>query len=253
MTAWRLFALQIATLACAACSTAEDVQDDGSTTGTVPAAVITATVLHYQEQEAGTDSYPVRVLISPEYMRIDDGYAESDFALLDRAARSIFSVSHDDRSILVIQHTTAGHTLPPGIHMEQDRVVDAEAPRVAGKQPVHRRFITNEVVCHEAVVVPGLLEEAARALIEYEETLASRQQENLAITPQAMQSGCFLTRYVYAPARHLRQGFPILEWDNEGYRRQLVDYHEAEQVPGELFRLPGDYQRFSLGDAPPGL
>ena len=72
------------------------------------------------------------------------------------------------------------------MYMEQDQVVDAEAPRVAGKQPVHRRFITNEVVCHEAVVVPGLLEEAARALIEYEETLASRQQENLAIMPPSI-------------------------------------------------------------------
>jgi hypothetical protein len=250
MNVCRLFALAMLAVASSACSTAEDGQADGTTTDTVPAAELTATVLNYQEQEAGTDSYPVRVLVTPEFLRIDDGYAESDFALLDRVARSVFSVSHEDRSILVIERTEGERPLPSDIHMEVEQGVDVDAPRVAGKQTVHMRFITNATVCHEAVVVPGLLEAATRALIEYEEILASRQQENLSLIPESMQSGCFLTRYVYAPARHLRQGLPIREWDDEGYRRHLVDYREDEQVTGDLFRLPEGYQRYFLGETP---
>ncbi len=250
MSCRRLFTLLMLAAVCSACSSAEDGQADGTATDTVPAVAITATVLHYQEQEAGTDSYPVRVLISPDFLRIDDGYAESDFALLDRAARSVFSVSHEDRTILVIQDTQADREVPPGILMELEQTVDTEAPRVAGKQPVHLRFMANAAVCHEAVVVPGLLEDAVKALVEYEEILASRQQETLSITPESMQSACFLTRYVYAPARHLRQGFPIREWDDAGYSRLLVDYRESEQLAGELFHLPEGYQRYSLGESP---
>ncbi|NNG12334.1 MAG: hypothetical protein HKM88_03685 [Halobacteria archaeon] len=132
--------------------------------------------------------------------------------------------------------------------MELEQEVDTDAPPVAGTQPVHVRFIANTVVCHEAMVVPGLLEDAVDGLIEYEEILASRQQENLLNTPESLQSACFLTRYIYAPARHLRQGLPIQEWDDAGYRRSLVDYHEAEQVTSDLFRLPADYERFTLGE-----
>jgi hypothetical protein len=229
-----------------ACSTAENGGDDAATTN--PAASIEATVLMYQEQEAGTDSYPVRVLVTPAFMRIDDGYAESDFALLDRAARTVFSVSHEDRSILVVAHTQADRAVPAEIDMALAKEIDVDAPPIAGKQPVHVRFLANSSVCHEAVVVPGLLEDAVKGLIEYEEILASGQQENLAATPESIQSPCYLTRYVYAPARHLRQGFPIQEWDDEGYRRFLADYREAEQVAGELFRLPQGYEHFSLGD-----
>ncbi len=246
MKGYRLLAILVLAAVIAACSTAENGEEQNRTTGT--AASSRATVLLYQEQEAGTDSYPQRILVIPEYLRIDDGYPESDFTLLDRAARTVFSVSHEDRSILVVPDTTVDSRAPPWIHMELEQEVDTDAPQVAGTQPVHVRFIANTVVCHEAMVIPGLLEDAVDGLIEYEEILASRQQENLSNTPESLQSACFLTRYIYAPGRHLRQGLPIQEWDDAGYRRSLVDYREAEQVTSDLFRLPADYERFTLGE-----
>jgi hypothetical protein len=246
MTGYRQFVILMLATASMACSTAENGQDKNNTTGTTASS--RATVLLYQEQEAGTDSYPVRILVSPEYLRIDDGYAESDFALLDREARTVFSVSHDDRSILVVRGTTVDRQVPPGIHMELEQEVDTNAPTVAGMQPVHVRFIANKTLCHEAMVVPGLLKDAVDGLIEYEEILASRQQENLSTTPESLQSPCFLMRFVYAPARHLRQGIPIQEWDDAGYHRSLTDYREAEQVTNDLFRLPDGYERFSLSE-----
>ena len=74
----------------------------GDSAGTVPQSVTGVNILSYEEREAGTDSYIVRVLVSPGYVHFDDGYAASDFALLDRRSRTVFSVSHEDRSILVI-------------------------------------------------------------------------------------------------------------------------------------------------------
>ena len=243
MTAYRHFTLLILAAVSVACTTADNGQDETNATG---ATTTRATVLLYQEQEVGTDSYPVRIMVNPEYLRIDDGYAESDFALLDREARTVFSVSHNDRSILVVQETATDRQVSPEISLELEQELASDAPTVAGKQPVHVRFIADKMLCLEAMVVPGLLQNAVDGLIEFEEILAARQHENLATTPEWMQTPCFLMRFVYAPARHLRKGFPIQEWDDAGYRRSLTDYRETEQVAGDLFRLPEGYKRFSL-------
>ncbi|NNG11916.1 MAG: hypothetical protein HKM88_01570, partial [Halobacteria archaeon] len=130
MKGYRLLAIPMLAAVIAACSTAENGEEENRTTGI--AASSRATVLLYQEQEAGTDSYPLRILVSPEYLRIDDGYPESDFTLLDRTARTVFSVSHEDRSILVVPDTTADRQVPPGINMELEQEVDTDAPSVAG-------------------------------------------------------------------------------------------------------------------------
>ena len=63
-----------------------------------------------------------------------------------------------------------------------------------------------------------------------------------------MQTPCFLSRHVYAPARHLLEGLPVSEWDESGYRRTLVDYRENGMVAADLFELPDDYERFSPGE-----
>jgi len=204
-------------------------------------------LLSYEEQEAGTDVYLVRVLVSPGFLRLDDGYAESDFALLDRHEKTIFSVNHEDRSIMVIENQPSDATLPPDIKLAITRRPDNEAPAIAGKQPEHLQYLANEEVCYQSVTVPGLLEDAVTGMVEYAEILARRQLNNMQSIPLDMQTPCFLTRYAYAPARHLQQGLPVQEWDNTGYSRTLVDFSDSETMPLALFELPDDYERFSPG------
>jgi hypothetical protein len=201
------------------------------------------TLLNYQEEEAGIEPYPLRILVNERYLRFDDGYDASDFMLMDRDSQTIYSVSHEDRSILVLSGYPAAAAAPEGIVLTEARDVDPAAPEIAGKQPVYIRFMANGTVCYHAVMVPGLLDQVSAALAEYAIALGNRQFSDMTSVPDEMQTPCFLSRYVYTPARHLRNGLPISEWDEEGYRRTLVDFREGEAVPADLFVLPDGYER----------
>ena len=219
----------------------------GDMTETVPESIPGVNILSYEEREAGTDSYIVRILVSPGYVRFDDGYAASDFALLDRRSRTVFSVSHEDRSILVIENQPNNVTPSPVIKLTETRTPDTEAPAIAGKQPVHVSYLANGGLCFQAVTVPDVMGDAVAGMAEYAEVLAERQLNNMESVPESMQTPCFLSRYVHAPARQYRDGLPVQEWDDTGYFRTLTDFSENETVPAALFELPGTYERFSPG------
>jgi len=204
-------------------------------------------MLFYEEQEAGTDLYPVRVLVSPEFLRLDDGYAESDFVLLDRHEKTIFSVSHEDGSIMVIENSPNDATLPADINLTVIRTPDKEAPMIAGNQPEHLQYLANGETCFQSVTVSGVLETAVAAMAEFAELLADRQLNNMQAVPLNMQTPCFLSRYAYAPAWHLQYGLPLQEWDSSGYKKSLVDFSDDEAMPLTLFKLPAGYARFSPG------
>ena len=219
----------------------------GDMTATVPESITGVSVLSYEEREAGTDSYIVRVLVSPGFVRFDDGYTASDFALLDRQSKTVFSVSHEDRSILVIEYPPGGVATPPDLTLTETRTPDDAAPAIAGKQPVHISYLANGDLCFQAVTVPAVMGDAVAGMVEYAEVLATRQRNNMESVPESMQTPCFLSRYVTAAARQDRDGLPVQEWDDSGYFRTLTDFSENETVPAALFELPGAYERFSTG------
>jgi len=204
-------------------------------------------MLFYEEQEAGTDLYPVRVLVSPGFLRLDDGYAESDFVLLDRHKKTIFSVSHEDHSIMVIENSPNDAALPADINLTVIRTPEKEAPTIAGNQPEHLQYLANGETCFQSVTVSGVLETVVAVMAEYAELLADRQLNNMQVVPLNMQTPCFLSRYAYAPAWHLQYGLPLQEWDSSGYKKSLVDFSDDETMPLALFELPEEYVRFSPG------
>ena len=226
----------------AGCSRSSDelpapVPDDG---------MVNVDWLLYEEQEQGTGQYPVRILVSRHYVRFDDNYDASDFLLLDRRSRTLFSVSHEEGSILVITSKPADTALPPDLVLTEERNEEEDAPRIAGELPVHVRFKANDVLCYEAVVIPGLLVGVAEALSEHAHLLGLRQLNNLDTVPETMQTPCFLSRHVYRPERHLMEGLPVREWDAVGYLRALVDYRENQKVSRSLFVLPDGYEQYQI-------
>ena len=206
-------------------------------------------ILSYEEAEAGVEAYPVRILVVPGYLRMDDGHDHDDFMLFDRNNRTIFSINHEDRDILVIEHSAPGQgqAVLPDINLGIDKTVDRNAPLISGKAPEIYRFTADGDVCLEAVVVPDLLQPAVQALSEYGRLLAEHQLTTLDNTPVEFRTPCYLSRYVYAPVRHLEKGLPIQEWDNKGYRRTLTGYRDNVQIDLKLFELPSGYNRHTLG------
>ena len=210
------------------------------------AAVTTVTVLHYEEQEAGTDPYPVRILISEGHVRIDGGNDADDFILLDRASRRLASVSHEEQNMLMVDYRERDAGVPADLELSERETRDTESPAIQGRQPVNRQYLANGEVCLHAVVVPGLLDEAVAGLADYARVLGMRELGSLQLMPEALRTPCYLSRFVYAPARHLDRGLPVAEWDDRGYRRSLVNFERETHVPATLFRLPPGYDRFSL-------
>ncbi|HUT41807.1 MAG TPA: hypothetical protein VM011_10735 [Gammaproteobacteria bacterium] len=211
-----------------------------------PAGPRTASMLWYQEKEAGTDIYPVRIIVSAGFVRIDDDDDGGDFVLLDRATRTLYSVNHEERNILVIEYQPREPRVPDTIRFDEVIEEDAAMPAVAGKQPLLVRFTANDTTCYRVAAVPGLLDDAVAGLADYARVLGNRQLGSLHTVPAEMQTPCFLSRYVYAPDRHLRHGLPIQEWDGAGYQRSLVNFRAGAQVEPGLFALPEGYQHIRL-------
>ena len=211
-----------------------------------PDKVTDVSMVTFMEREAGTDTYPVRILVSPDYVRYDDGYDESDYALLHRRSRTLYSVAHENASVLVIENHPASDPMPAELSLTEERIVDNDAPTIAGRQPQLVKYFANGTPCYQAVSVAGLMDEAVAGMAEYASALAERQLDNMQSVPEAMQTPCFLSRYVHAPGRHYSHGLPVQLWDEAGYYSSLTDFSAGETVAAALFEVPNDYESIRL-------
>jgi hypothetical protein len=174
-------------------------------------------------------------------MRSDEGSDEDEFVLLDRAEQQIYSVVAQNRTILHIDGSGTLPQVPPQLSIEIKRSADETAPKVAGAAPLTLELVADQELCYSAVIVPGYLEQARAAFQEFAQALAVQQSRTLAATPQEYQTPCFLSRYLYATDFHLRQGIPLLDWSQEGHRRELLDYETGVELDEGLFELPDGF------------
>jgi len=199
------------------------------------------TVLWYAEQERGIEPYKVRYIVSGDFMRSDEGSDEGGFVLLDRSEQQIYSVVPQNRTILHLDGRGELPRVPPQLSIEIKRSADEKAPKLAGEVPVTLELIANQELCYSAVIVPGHLEQARAAFREFAQALSIQQSRTLAATPQEYQTPCFLSRYLYATDFHLQQGIPLVDWSEEGHRRELLDYQTGVELDEGLFELPDGF------------
>ncbi len=205
-------------------------------------AGVTGTILWYLEQEAGIQPYKVRYLVTEGFMRTDEGGGEGGFALFDRSTRQVYSVVSEDRTILRIDGQGQLPEIPRRLDLRIKQHVDAEMPRVADKVPVTVELMAGGELCYSAVVVPGFPGPARAAFQEFIRSLAVQQMRTLANTREEYQTPCFLSRYLYAADFHVQQGIPLVEWDDQGKRRELIDYRIGVELDEHLFELPDGYE-----------
>lgn len=207
-------------------------------------------MLMFQEQEPGVDPYATRMLINDNYVRMDDGVDSSDYVLFDRQLQTIYSVSHGNRTILVVHSKPVEGEPPMALEMDARKTDHPDAPEVGGKQPVEYALTVNNKSCSRVMAVPDFLPDGVEALREFQRTLAGQHAENLPKTPKDMLDPCFVAYHVFAPVRHLQYGFPIQQWDVDGNSRSLVDYKRGVKIDPELFTLPENYRRMGVGASP---
>ena len=207
-----------------------------------------AVKLVYLEQEEGVDPYVVTFTVSSDYLRIDDDSDNSGYVLFDISNNRIYSVSHFDKSILVIaQYPEAKHNPDFDIDIEYQALENA--PTIAGKQVYNYRVkaIAGEAsdTCMDIQLVPGLLPEVSRSLQSFQRIISGKNIASLENTPEEYKTPCYLVDQVYNNGDYYSKGFPIQEWHSNEKRRQLMNYEDAE-VDASIFKIPEEYRQYSL-------
>jgi len=203
-------------------------------------------VLTFQEKDMGMQEYTTtRMIVTPRYLRIDEGVDDNNFVLFDRESRQTYSVSQDQRTILRVDPVPVALAPPEKFaHTLEDLPLEG-SPTVGG-QPVRGfRLLTNGEVCYEVAVVEGILDFPRAALREYEQALAGEHAAVAELTPPDLQDACDLANYVFLPGRELEQGFPIRMKDATGRVRVLTNYEAGYQPEAGVFDLPKGYREFS--------
>jgi hypothetical protein len=184
------------------------------------------------------------MLVTGDYLRIEDGDAASGYILFDRRAGTVYSISHSDRTVLTVRSGPVTLTPPRRFQNTVARAPEP-LPAVDGKVVTHYRLLTNGERCADVYAADGLLPEAVAALREYHQALAAIQGEGQARMPATLQSVCDLAEFVFLPARHLEFGFPVRQVNRVGVTRQLVDYRTGMPIKATLFEVPKDYRQIT--------
>lgn len=203
-----------------------------------------ATFLSFSESSPDGATYPVRMLVNDRFLRIEDGDVRDGFILFDRNAKTVYSVSHVDKTTLVLRAQAIKLDAPKAFVHKVERDTE-KLPDVGGKTVSHQRLFTNGELCFDVYAADGLLPNALAALREYHRALAGEQAAMQASVPSGFQSACDLAEYVFLPARHLEFGFPVRQISRAGVTRQLVDFKVSVPVEKGLFDIPADYKQIT--------
>jgi len=202
-------------------------------------------VLWFEEKLANEPGGTVRMLITEDYLRVDNGDEADDFLLYDRQKKIIYNVVVEDETIMELNNSLPEGTIHPELtwRIEQEKSY-AQTSRRGEQKSEFRRYFINETACRSVVSISDLLPEVLDALREYRVALSGELSRGLQYQPS--DKPCYLGINVLEPIRHLRPGFPVREWDDFGYQRFLKDYQTGIIMPARLFELPPSYNRYSL-------
>lgn len=213
----------------------------------VAAGTLKGEMLLYQKLEPGVEPYRSRLIVTEQMMRLDDGVDDGDFALLDRKKRIIFSIAHDDRTVLEIPFRPVDVESPLKLDLSEKSVpVGEDAPTIAGKRPTHRRLSAGQNSCYDVVAVEGLLAESVEAMGEFREIMAGEHAATLNFVPADQQDACDLGVNIYRHGWPLEHGLPIQEWDGKGNGRMLVNFDADYTIDPALFELPDGYRHYRI-------
>jgi hypothetical protein len=204
--------------------------------------------LQYVEREPGVDDYNVTMLVSDRYIRLDEQGESSGFIIYDDETKTIFSVSHHDKSILVINEFAFSETDMP-VEVEVEYLQLADAPKVSGKYIYNYRVFTKEKnveeTCMEIQLVENLLPDVAQIMKNYQMVISGQQVKMTDNKLTEMQTACFFADQIYNMGLYYDKGFPIQEWHSNERSRILSSYKKAD-VSLDTFMIPDDYNQFSI-------
>jgi hypothetical protein len=186
-------------------------------------------VVRYIDQDPGDAAYPTRILVTPDFLRMDSGDDDGDFVLLDRRKRVVINVMRENALAMVFTTTD----LPP-----KPARWKPQLQSVAGAPGTRRYTLTLDgVVCSEGVAAAGAAPDAARAMAELKRVLATTQYRVWKDSPRELQHDCDLANQVWESGATLGLGLPLEEREFTG-RTRRIESESSETLRPELFRVP---------------
>ncbi len=201
----------------------------------------------FVEKEKFVEPYPTRIIVTPEFVRFDDGDGAEDFVLFDRKQSLVHSVVVEDKTVMTVHKKDSKIESPIKLNFtEKDLGEMKDAPKVGGRYPRHYQLLVNDEVCSDLITVNGLMPGAVAALREFSILIASDSKSILHNVPADVHNACDLAQDTFAPARQLMFGFPVQTMGQQEYARTLVDFDENYKVDEKLFVLPAGFQRYTV-------
>lgn len=204
-----------------------------------------AGLLVYKVWESGLDPYISRILVTPQHVRLDEGQEQGGFTLFQRKQGTIYNVSHEDETVLIMPASKIAPTPEVVLQLSEKLELDSAAPLVAGRQPRQLDLFSNGELCRALVTIEGVMDDALVALAEFRRALAQLQ---IATLSNATPTVCEQSEFLYASDRSLKFGLPLSD-SYMGKRQLLMDFKQHYTVAPELFLVPNSYREISI----PGL
>lgn len=207
--------------------------------------------LRYIEREPGIDDYPLTIYVSDDMLRIDEAGEDSGYILYDDEKKIIYSVSHFDRSILVIEEYEFDVTQSPAEYKTEYFEL-SDAPKINGNKIFNYRVFTtvdnNEETCMDIQLAEGLLPSVRKMFKNYHQVVTGQQVKMTDNTLSEVQSACYYIDQIYNTAAYYDKGLPIREWHSNGRFKVLQSYNKVV-VDKNLFSIPEDYHHFSISNS----
>jgi hypothetical protein len=210
------------------------------------AAQVTGVALFYVEKEPGGEPNNVSMFINENFIRIDDQALPSDFILFDRKKRTIYNVISADKSVFAIDARPVTVAPPMPIdytHEKQESAVGAQSDA----KSYHYKFSANGKACYNVVVAENFLPDVVAALKEFREVLAGEHARSIDNIPPDQLDACDLGLNIFYATRHLDYGFPVREWDVNGYSKFLREAQRNITIDPEALKLPAAYKVQTFG------
>jgi hypothetical protein len=211
------------------------------------------TLVLFTEKEKDVEPYQTRMIVTKEYVRIDDGEGAKSFVLFDRNKKIVYSVNPDEQSVMSVHEKklAKGAKFEPPFkltHSVKEMPAMKDAPTINNETARHFQLITNDEVCYNVVAVKGLMPEVVKALTEFHLLMATDSIVTFNNMPADLHNACDITISTFEPTRQLEFGFPIQEWGKDEYSRALVDYKTDYKADAKLFVFPEGYQHYTVQD-----
>ncbi len=198
--------------------------------------------LYYDEVEKGAGTQTMRYIINQQFVRIDNGDDAADFVLFDVNKKVIYSVNHEDQTILKIENNP--WTQPEfDFEVSVKQTAMSKAPKIQNKTVFSYNVVADDKSCTEVFLIKDIYAEEMKVLYAYQKILSGQQVATLHHTPKDMHSPCFLVDQVYHAGDYYNIGLPVKISYSRDYVKFLKSYEYIDSDM-RLFTLPVSYKEY---------